>query len=525
MSLVSSFKTTRWGWRIIGLVPIVICIIPLIFIFISSTQIKSQELTESLQFFSTASVWNTIILCLGVLIFSLIIGVGSAFIFANYSFFGSRFFEIAFMLPLAIPGYIMAITYSSFFDYGGYFYQLTGLYFNMMNMGGLIFVLTICLYPYIFITALHAFKLSSGNYNESAKLLGCSKRQLFLKITLPLALPAIIAGAWLTFMETLNDFGGASYYGIRTLSTEIFRCWQIGPSITVFLSLCVLVFILLSMVLIQRVLSKKGYYQASKPKPIVKIKLAGTKNRIAFIVCFLLFSICFLVPVVVLLLYSFRSGTSEEMGVLLIRALNSFQIAGIASLIILFFCIVNGYNKIINRVKKNRVTNFLADFGYAVPGSVLAIALISVASFVDVSAGIFLTGTFLFLIIAYIIRFYTVARQPIENIFSKLPQNLYNASSSLGKSPLTTFFKVYLPILTPAFVGIFLLVFIDVLKELPLTLILRPFDFNTLSTSVYGYAKVNESVAQAAPYSILIITLGVVAILILKRIERKHGIN
>ena len=226
-----------------------------------------------------------------------------------------------------------------------------------------------------------------------------------------------------------------------------------------------------------------------------------------------------------LVAYAFNHGTSEDTRVLLIRAYNSFLIAGIASLLILVFCIFNGYNKIVNGNRKNKIIDFLSDFGYAVPGSVLAIALISVAAYIDSTTGYFITGTIFFLIIAYLIRFYTVARQPIENLFNKLPQNLFNASASLGKRPLYTFVKVYLPILAPAFISVFLLVFIDVLKELPLTLILRPFNFETLSTSVYGYAKVNESVVQAAPYSLLIITLGVAAILILKRIEKKYGVN
>lgn len=525
MGFASTFKTRRWTWYTLALIPVIVCCIPLLFVFVSSSQIKTDELSESLAFFSASSISNTVILCLGVLFFSLLLGVGSAYVFANYSFTGSRFFETAFMLPLAIPGYIMAITYSSFFDYGGYFYQLTGTYFNMMNMAGLIFVLTICLYPYIFITALHAFKLSSGNYNESAKLLGTNKLNLFFKIALPLAVPAIIGGAWLAFMETLNDFGAASYYGIRTMSTEIFRCWQIGPSVTVFLSLCVLVFIIVTMILIQRFISKRGYYQSSKTKPVVKIKLTGSKNFIFSALSFILFTVCFLIPVIVLFCYSMRSGTTEDIRVLLVRSYNSFVIAGIAALVILVFCILSGYNKVANGIKKNRFGNFIADFGYAIPGSVLAIALISVASFVDASTGLFITGTISFLIIAYMIRFYTVARQPVENVFNKIPQSMFNASVSLGKSPFFTFIKVYLPVLLPAFISIFLLVFIDILKELPLTLILRPFNFETLSTSVYGYAKVNESVSQAAPYSLLIITLGVIAILILKRIERSHGTN
>jgi iron(III) transport system permease protein len=154
---------------------------------------------------------------------------------------------------------------------------------------------------------------------------------------------------------------------------------------------------------------------------------------------------------------------------------------------------------------------------------VLAIALISVSTFFDNWLGTVLTGSLFFLLTAYVIRFYTVARQPVEHLYQRIPNSLFQASVNLGKTPLVTLFKVYLPVLLPAFTGIFLLVLIDVLKELPLTLILRPFNFETLSTSVYGYAKVNESVQEAAPYSLLIITLGVLAAWLLKRLDKKYG--
>ncbi|HYG53164.1 MAG TPA: iron ABC transporter permease [Flavobacteriales bacterium] len=522
----AAVKTIRWTWFLPALIPVVICSIPLAFVLVSAVQLNPAELYQSFVFFSTSSVTNTALLCSGVLLVGLVIGVGAAYVFAHYSFFGARFLETAFVLPIAIPGYIMAIAYASFFNYGGLFYQGTGMYFNMMNMAGLVFTLGLCLYPYIFITALHAFKLSSGNYSESAKLLGIGGRKLFFKIALPLALPAIVAGAWLVFMETLNDFGAASYYGVRTLSTEIFRCWQVGPSVTIFLSLCILLLVVVCMVLIQRYLNKKGYYQASKSKPMQKIKLTGWRNALALLVCLKVLFFAFILPVSILILYTWQFGLEPgESKRLLARTVNSFQLAAIAAAVILFFCIVAGYSKIVHRMRKLKMVEFLADFGYAVPGAVLAVALISVSTFLDAGLGTFLTGTFFYLVLAYMIRFYTVARQPVENIYNKLPQNLYSASVSLGKNPRVTFAKIYFPLLLPAFVSIFLLVFIDVLKELPITLILRPFNFETLSTSVYGYAKVNESVGQAAPYSLLIITLGVLAVLLLKRIEKKYGIT
>ena len=521
--MVQSLKTIRWGWTLFALIPLVICFIPFLFLVFGATNVNSTELSKSFAFFSIDSISNTIILCLGVLVLSCILGIGLAYLVVNYSFKGSRFFEIAFYLPIAIPGYIMAITYSSFFDYGGYFYQFTGSYLNIMNMAGLIFVLSISLFPYIYITALHAFKLNSANYNESAKLLGASSRKLFFKITLPLAAPAIIGGVWLTLMETLNDFGAASYFGIRTISTEIFRCWQFGTSLTLFLSFCIMLFILLLMVIMQYYLNKKRHNLSSKNKKMEPIKVNKKKSWLYFGICLFVLSIVFLIPVVVLIAYAIRNGTSEEFGTLIIRSYNSFQLAGFASLFIIFFCIISAYFKIIRNKKSKLIGNIFLDFGYAIPGSVLAVSILSLAAFIDTTFSLFLTGTVFFLIMAYFIRFYTVARQPIENIFNKLPSNLYGASLSLGKSPFQSFIKIYLPLLLPGFLAIFLLVFIDILKELPLTLILRPYNFNSLSTTVYGYAKVNENIGQASLYCLFIITLGVLAIFMLKHIERKYG--
>lgn len=520
---MNQIKTVRKSWYMLALLPVLICGLPLVFVFISAGQLSSGNLGESLQFFSVSSVSNTIVMCLGVLLLSLVLGVGSAYFLVHYNFPGRGFFETVLLFPIAIPGYIMAIAYASFFDYGGMFYNATGTYVNIMNMYGLVAVLALCLYPYIFINALNAFRLTSGNYTESARLMGIGGRQRFFKIMLPLALPAVVAGAWLTLMESLNDFGAAGYYGIRTISTEIYRCWQVAPEVTVMLSLCVLLVIITLMVLVQKYLGKRGYYQSAKNRPFQRKNTGVAKKWLLFAGFALFFFISFVLPVLVLVKYAIQQGSTEEYRVLFIRTYNSFLIAAIAAAAIMLLCILAGYNKVVNHLFKNRVLHFIADFGYALPGAVLAIVLISVSTFFDYHWGTVLTGSLFFLLLAYVIRFYTVARQPVENLYSRIPASLFQASVNLGKSPLQTLFKVYFPLLLPAFIGIFLLVLIDVLKELPLTLILRPFNFETLSTSVYGYAKVNESVQQAAPYSLLIITLGVGATLLLKRLDKKYG--
>lgn len=517
----SSFQSIRKIWLFLAILPVLICAIPLIFVFVASKNVSVSGLNESFSYFSTDSVLNTFTIIFFVLLFSMVIGIGFAWLFSHYSFSGSRFFEWMMVLPIAIPGYIMAVTYSSFFDYGGYFYQFTGSYFNMMNMYGLIFVLAITLYPYIYINALNAFKLTSGNYGESARILGAGSSKYMFKILIPLAMPAIVAGAWLTIMETLNDFGAASYYGIRTISTEIIRCWQIDMSLTVFISLMVFLLVILSLFFVQRFLSRKGFYQASKSKPIERIRLKGSKNAMASALCALFFFVSFLLPVLILFAFYTAHMPSEESGSLLIRTWNSLLIAIFGATAILIFTIVASYNSVVNNQRRSKWINFIADFGYALPGAVLAIALIGVAVFFSWLFSINLVGTLFFLILSYFIRFYAVARQPVSSLFSRLPRNSYSASVNLGKSPLSTFFKVYFPLLWPGLLSIFLLVLIDILKELPVTLILRPFNFETLSTSVYGYAKVNESVQEASPYALIIILLGVAAVGLFMFVQRK----
>lgn len=517
-------KGIRRTWWLIGLFPVLICAIPFVFILVSTTSVSADQLSESFAFFSTDSIVNTILICSGVLMVSLFVGVGSAYLFAHYTFTGSRFFQIAFLFPIAIPGYIMAITYSSFLEYGGLFYEFTGIYIDPKNKIGLVMMLAACLYPYIYVGAFNAFSLNSGNYIESARTLGMSKRKVLFKIILPLALPAIIVGSWLVLMETINDFGASSYYGVRTISTEIIRCWQISPDVTILLSLAVMVVLVMVVFLFNRYQRKKGYYQSSKSKPIDKKRLNGWRGIVVAVGCSLFFILVFALPVAVLVNYSLHTETAESTRILLIRTYNSFVIAAIATVFILLASILAGYSKMVNRSIKASVWSFIADFGYVIPGAVLAIALVSVSAALDHAMGWALTGSLFFLILAYGIRFYTVGRQPIESLYQKLPLNLYHASVNLGQSPIKTFVRVYFPLLYPAFVTIFLLVFIDVLKELPVTLLLRPFNFETLSTSVYGYAKVNESVREAAPYSLLIITLGLLAVLLLKRIEKKYGV-
>ncbi len=523
-NMSGSFSITRKSWLILALLPTLLCLLPLFFIFYSIFEFNYAELIDAFDYFSISSVTNTFILIVGVLFVSLIIGVGLGYLFAHYNFFGSKVFETLFMLPIAIPGYIMAVAYSSFFEYGGTFYQYTGFYFSMMNMTGLILVLSFTLYPYIYINALHAFRLSSSNFSESGYALGASRTKVFIKIIFPLILPSVVAGAGLCMLETLNDFGASSYYGIRTVSNEIYRCWQVAPSLTVFLSLLVLLVIFILVVFYTFRIRKRQFFQAAKSKPIVQKKLGKNNFIFIFILCTTLFLIVFLLPVAVLVHYTFRTGVNIDLSTLMVRSYNSFYIATVAALIILVFCIITSFGKIVNHSKSKNYFSILADFGYAVPGAALAVALISVSVFFDNYLPFAITGSFAFLVVAYFIRFYAAGRQPVESYFKRLSPNLFSASGTLGKKPFFTLRKIYWPILFPAFISIFLLVLIDVLKELPLTLILKPFNFETLSTSVYGYAKVNENVSQAAPYSILIITLGVIAMLMLRRVEKKYGI-
>lgn len=491
------------------------------------------------------AITNSIILVIGVGALALLFGVSTAWVVSNYNFPGRRFFSWGLILPLTIPSYIAAFTYAGIFDYTGpvqRFFRYAfgaetaqGLYIDVMTMGWLIVLLAAVLYPYVYVSSKAAFSMQTTNFIEASRSLGLSRTKTFLKVALPMARPAIFGGLFLVVMEVLNDYGAMDYYGIPTFTTEIFRHWfgrnDLDGAIRLAGILLVVVFILISTERWQR--GRAKFSESSKPRPLERTKLRGSKALFAFSICALPFLIGFAIPVAQLLSWVIDTAGEVMNTKFFILAWNSCLLAFIAVCCIVGVAILIVYAKRLNHGRIGKLLSRVAVIGYSIPGAIIAIGVLVPALFLNrsvveffndtlgVSGKFVLTQTVIVVIFAYIVRFLAVAFNPVDAGFEKAGKNLDEASRSLGASPLRSLFKIHFPLLKPAIIGAAILVFVDILKELPLTLILRPVNFNTLATEAFNLAK-EEQVAEAANSALVIIVVGIIPIFLLNRLIQRQ---
>lgn len=480
---------------------------------------------------------NSAILFVGTTFLTLVLGVCSAWLISRYRLAGQKWLEWLLILPLALPSYITAYAYAGFFDYGGSFTKITnfiglGAYkIDVMNIFGLIFVLSVSLFPYIYIASRAVFVYQSGRLIEASKILGANELKTFFKIVLPMARPGIFAGLLLVIMEVLNDYGAAKYYGVSTFTTGIFRAWFSleEPSTAIYLS-ALLLLIIFIVIFVERWLRRKKSYEMASKSSIVLPKIEATKglNFLFLVIIFLPIIFGFIIPVVQLVYWGFLTfetvASSSFFGV----AVQSFGVAFLTAFLTVFFAILTLYFPVWNRLKWLKKSANFAILGYAIPGAVLAIGLMIPTLSLDrwlisigeqlfnKEFGLLLNGSLSVLVYAYIIRFLAVAANPILSNQLKLKTSLSDASRLLGKGPLYTFFKIDFPLLKPSLLVAFILVFVDVMKELPLTLILKPYGFNTLAVKAYEYAS-DEQIMEASIPALCIVLTGVIPIILLNK--------
>ncbi|WP_338789948.1 iron ABC transporter permease [Bernardetia sp. MNP-M8] len=503
---------------------------------------------------------------LGVLFF----GVPTAWLVSTTHFFGRKFFEWALVLPLAIPAYILAYTYAATLSYTGgvgIFLREMGLpSVSIMSDFGGIFILALALYPYVYAVTKTAFSNQLGSVWEASKMLGKSSFYTFFKIVLPLARPFIFGGLFLVTMEVLNEYGTFKYYGIQTFTTGIFSAWAKFGDVkaALRLALCLLGVIVFLVILEKNQRGRMAFSDDKNTAQMPRKKLNLYQQILAFSFCSLIFCFAFGFPVVQLLFWTVKEfqakGISEVLNqeiydlashTVTLAFLSAFVVVVVAILLGLFqkrissLSVVggdtdNGKKKINLAFIKNYPFSLLfqksisriATMGYAVPGAVIAVGVLGVFlwidkklySFVlstfDIKIGLFISGTVVSLIYAYSVRFLSVGFQPIESQLLKIGNSLESASRMLGKNSTQTFFKITLPLLRPAMLTALLLVFVDVSKELPLTLILRPFNYDTLATKAYELAD-QEFVAQSALPALLIILISLLPAILLSQISKK----
>ncbi len=531
---IKQIKRDFSKWSLFSIIISLLIAIPVFSILVYLFDGVGEMWRHIVSYFLIDYVKNSLILILGTGTLSFIFGTSCAWIVSQYQFKFRAWSDRLLFLPLAIPTYIVAYSYVGIFGNGGTIinlFQSIGFKaqkIDMMNIYGLIWILSCSLFPYVYVSARAMFITLPKNIKESATLLGASNRKYFYTIALPLASPAIIGGLLLVFMEVLNDFGAAKYYGVNTFTTGIFKSWTMLEDLqsSIYLSALLVLLVFLINILIRWQRGRKSFeIKSSKTEHNLTDlrELKGSKKYIYISILMIPILFGFLLPISQLIKWAILNISNGVDIDLLWTTMQSISVSLVATLFIVITAIVLIYfarwNKInsINKLKK------IATIGYVIPGAIIGIGIIrSSQSIIDFFTNNFNTnisylfyGSSIVLIYAYTFRFLAVAYNPIEANSLKLSKNLSEASNLLGVSKMRTFFKIELPLLKNVILSALILVFIDVSKELPLTLILKPYKLQTLATAAYTYAE-DERVSEAALPALLLITVITIAMFTVK---------
>jgi iron(III) transport system permease protein len=485
-------------------------------------------------------VFNSLGLMLGVGAGTIVIGVGTAWLVTMCRFWGSRSLEWLLLLPLAAPAYILAYVYTELLEYysplqaglrGLFGWASAADYWfpNVRSLPGAILMLTLVLYPYIYLLVRVAFLEQSVCTLEASRALGCNPWQSFWRVALPLARPAIAAGTSLALMETLSDFGTVQFFGVETFTTGIYRTWfGMGERIAASqLAACLMGFIL-ALILIERWFRLRAkYYQNGSIDPRVpRYALKGMRGAIAFFLCALPILLGFVIPALTLLQMTLEYWDVTFNARFWNFAQNSVLMAGLTAIMGGAIALILAYGLRLRPSRSMILAVRLAAMGYAIPGSVIAVGTLipmgqfdrlidtAMKSTFGISTGLLLSGTIAALVFAYLVRFLAVAFGTVETSLSRIKPNLDEAARSLGQNTLTTLARVHVPLMRSGLLTAVLLMFVDVMKELPATLIVRPFDFDTLAVRVYQLAS-DERLSEAAAPALAIVLVGMIPVLIL----------
>ncbi len=486
-------------------------------------------------------VYNSLYIMIGVALMTTVIGFSTAYITTMYKFSFSVFFHYALILPFAIPTYIIAFIYAGMFDMTGsittFFLELFNKkiseinFYDIMSIEGAIIVMSLVLYPYVYLITKTYLRAESASVIDAAKTMGLSSWQIFYKVVLPLSRPAIVAGAILAVMEAVSDFGVVDYYGVSTFVTGIFRTWfgmgSVADASKLAAMLMTFIFLLIFLERYQR--RNKRYKSSGKDfKPISKIQLKGFKNILAFITCFLPFFFGFLLPFVQMCFWfqvSYEEIIDEDFYLLLKQTL--FIAIGTAALITAL-ALLFVYNA--RRTKSKTTDNItqVAKLGYSIPGAVIAVGILTAFSLFDnsiiyifetyfnINPGLIVGGTIAAVVFGYTVRFIAIAINNYESGFSKIPTTYDDATKTLQVSEKRAFTSVFAPLLKNTIFAAFIMVFIEIIKELPLTMILRPFNFDTLAVRSYELTQQGQIVESSVP-SMFIVFLGIMSVLLLAK--------
>ena len=515
-------------WFLSSLLISLLVIIPILTVSLSFFEDTSRYFDILKKTFLFEYIFNSLSLLVGVLILTFFLGVGSAYVVSFYKFPGVNFFKWALILSFAIPPYIYAYSLFAFFDnYGTAFTILKTLFgdgeYNKSipkfdGMFGLILSISFSLYAYVYILARSSFLYQSQNLIDLGRNLGFSKFKSFYSIILPAARPAIVAGLSLVAMETLAEFGAVDFFSVNTLTTGIYNAWITFDDLAFAnrISFFLLLFIFI-LFLTENLSRKKAKYHLDTRggfKQKEKIKLSGTNSFFAFLFCFLLFFISFLFPLGQMLYWTIKFPENFFDINVINLLLNTLYLVGLSSLVLIMFALISNYG---NRVSRNKTLNFLSTLsisGYAIPGVILAVAFITFIAWFDeniikslgfLSIKKLFIGSILGLVIVYFVRFYSLAFNGIKSGYEKINVSVDESAYLLGYSKRKTFMNIHVPYLRNSLLFVVILISLEIIRELPITLVLRPFNFETFATTAYISASEDMLEAAAVPSLFLIL--------------------
>lgn len=518
-----------------------ICLLPMAAVVIAALSGGTGTVSHLLGTVMPRYAGNTLLLVLLVSSGTFLIGVGAAWLVTMTRFPAVRFFEITLVLPLAFPSYVLAYAYTHILDHPGIVQSSLRSVMGwgprdywfpeVRSLGGAACMLVLVLYPYVYLLARAAFLQQSGTTFLAARALGSTAWSAFIRVSLPLARPAIAGGVLLAVMETIADFGTVAHFGVQTFATGIYSSWFtfVDRAGAAQLALCLLSFALLLTMLERIQRGRAKYYDTSRcAQDKTHIQLTGWQAGLAVGLCGAPVLFGCVLPIIVL----FLMGLGSEQDLLSTRYLgfirNSLTLAGIAAVVTVLAAVSVGF---FQRLQPGRLSNgsaYLARLGYAVPGGVIAVGLmVPFAAFdnaldawmratFDYSTGLLITGSIWLLVGAYMVRFLAAALGAYEGGQAMVHANMDAASRSLGQTPMGTLRRVHLPILTPSLLTALLIVFVDVMKELPATLIMRPFNYDTLAVQAYRLAS-DERLDGAAVPSLVIVAMGLLPVILICR--------
>ena len=524
-------------WHGIPLFILLFFLAPILIILSSVFADYSENWSHIYEYVLGDYILNSLILVSGVSLIVMIIGSLTAWLVSNYQFFGKRFFEWGLILPLAIPPYILAYTFTGLFDSYGTMNEIARSLFNLeqnemlfpniRNIYGAIIVFSFTLYPYVYLICRTAFLNQSRSMFEVGRTLGLSQVSIFLKLALPLVRPALIAGTMIVAMETLSDFGAVDHFAISTFTTGIFRTWYGMYDLTTAMQLASMLLIFITFCLvIERTSRKNANYSTigSNFKPTQVTRLGSLGSFVCFFVCFIPIFIGFILPILEILNWSLRFNTSFFNEQFFSISLNTVLLSILSAILCTFIAMIINFSIRYKNSSVIKSINPFLNIGYAVPGLILAVGIVQLFVFLDNNIlnsfeGYFLTGSLFGLIFAYIIKSYALANSTYEAGYQKISQTIDDSARVLKSTGLNLLFRVHFPILKTSFFTSILLVTSEVVKELPATLILRPFNFETLAVSTYIYASEERMVEAAAPATAIIL-IGLIPIFFISQMIR-----